>query len=203
MRLQKLLGVWQAAHARLQPLPPQIDGPHHYLALAQTKIVQRGSKLTAHRHRHFRRCSRCGCALVGSEIAQRRVGFVAHSADHGNRRFGHGAHHRFLVKAPQILDRSAPARHDQQVRAWYCSARLQRAKAAHGGCNLVGRTLPLHQHRPHDDMGRKTILQPVQNITNHCAGGRRHHTDDLGCKGQAADIAKQPFGFETLAVLLQ
>ena len=141
-------------------------------------------QLGAHRHRHFRRRGRGRRALVGGKIDQSDVGLVAdrrNQRDHARRR---GAHHDFLVERPQIFQRAAAARHDQQIRARDRAIRRQRIEAVDRGRDLLGRAFALHPHRPHQHPARKAVGQPMQNVADHRAGRRGHHADHLGQIGQ-------------------
>ena len=73
-------------------------------------------QFAAHRHRHFGGRRRRRRALVGGEIDQRDVGLVADRRDQRDHALGRGADHDLLVERPEILQRAAAARDDQQIR---------------------------------------------------------------------------------------
>ena len=37
--------------------------------------------------------------------------------------------------------------------------------------------LALHAHRPHQHLAREAVLEPMQDVADHRAGGRGHHAD--------------------------
>ena len=80
-------------------------------------------KLRPDRHGDLRSRGRSWRATVCRKVDQRRVGLMPDGGDQRDRRIGGGADHFFLVERPQILDRAAAARDDQQV-----GTRLDRAR---------------------------------------------------------------------------
>ena len=92
---------------------------------------------------HLRRAGRCAPAprsrpprsasargRSAAKSHKRGVGLVADRRDDRDRRVGDGADHHLLVERPQILDRAAAARDDQQVRARHRPAGRQPSKPA-------------------------------------------------------------------------
>ena len=130
---------------------------------------------------------------------------MPHGRDHRDRAAGDRAHHRFLVEGPEILDRSAAARDDDEIGARHRPIRRHGVKSAHGGGHLIGRALALHQHRPDDDAGGTAILQPVEDIADHGAGGRGDDADHARQERQRllAIAIEQPFGRERPAPLVK
>ena len=204
MRFEQRLPLWQTVRPCLQPLPAKLHRAQDRPLLARLEIRQRRSQFRAHRHCHF------GCrggrrrAAVRRIIGQSGVGFMPHRADRGDRAIGDGAHHHFLVEAPQILDRTASPRHDDEVGP-IGMALWQGGKPAHRACHLLCRALALHQHRPHDHAARETVCQPVEDIADHRPRGRGNHPDGSRQIGQwpFARRIEQPFRFEPCLGLFQ
>ena len=146
--------------------------------------LDRVAQVGEHRHRQLRRRSRRRRAQVGSEIAQGRVGLMPHGRDDRDRAVRDRAHHHLFVERPQILDRPAAARDDDEIGSRHRAIRGDRIEAAHRRRHLFRRALPLHLDRPDDDMAGAAILQPVQDIADHRAGRRRHHPDRARQIGQ-------------------
>ena len=119
-------------------------------------------------------------AQVGDMVDQRPVGFVADRGDERDRATRRGAHDDFLVEAPQVLERAAPARHDQHVRPRREAAGGERVEPVDRRRHLGRRGLPLHPHRPHQDPNRETVGKPMQNVADDRAGRRGDDADDLG-----------------------
>ena len=95
----------------------------------------------------------CRCTLVGYEIGDGEVDFVAHSADDRYRAGMDGAGHRFLVERPQVFQRAAAAGQDEDI------AVLAFASAAQHGGDFAPGILALDRHRidQHRD-GRETAV---------------------------------------------
>ena len=53
----------------------------------------------------------------------------------------------------------------------------QRIEAVDRRGDFGRRRLALHPHRPHDDVDRESVGEPVQNVADDRAGRRRHHAD--------------------------
>ena len=85
-----------------------------------------------------------GARTSAAKSHRRGVGLVADRGDDRDRRAGDGADHLLLVERPQILDRAAAARDDQQVGRRRASA----LKPATAAAILLGRALALDRHRP-------------------------------------------------------
>ena len=173
--------------------------------LAMPQFAQPRRQFGAHRHRHFGGGGRGRRAAVGGEIDQSGVGLVPDRADQRNRAVGNSADHLLLVERPQILDRPTPARDDDQVGARHRPVLDQPVEPANRRRYLGRRALALDRHRPDDDMGRKTIGQPVQYVANHRSGRRRHHPDHARQIGQGplARFVEQPLGGQGAAALVE
>ena len=94
--------------------------------LARSQRRDRRQQLGAHRHRDFGGGGRRRRAPVGRKIDQRDVGLVADRGNERDHALGRRPHHDLLVERPQVLERAAAARDDDQVRA----AAARRARAA-------------------------------------------------------------------------
>ena len=166
---------------------------------------QVGDQFGAHRHRHLGGGGRRRRALVGGEVDQRDVGLVAdrgNQRDHAVRR---GAHHDLLVERPQILQRAAAARHDDEIGPRDAAALRQRVEAVDRGRDLLGRAVALHLDRPDDDAAREAVGEAVQDVADHGAGRRGDDADHLGQERQQllARRIEQAFGGELLLALLE
>jgi hypothetical protein len=125
---------------------------------------------------------------------------VADGRDDRDRAGGDGAHDLLFVEGPQILDRAAAARDDHQI-----GLVRHPIEAAHGGRDLRRSPLPLHRHRPDDDMAGAAIRQAVKNVANDGAGRRSHHADPARQEGQPllALGIEQAFGGKRPAALVE
>src|ERR1051325_11507266 len=54
-------------------------------------------------------------AMIGSEIGDREIGFVAHCGDYRNRRLANRTRDLFLVESPEISRRATATAHDQHI----------------------------------------------------------------------------------------
>ena len=45
----------------------------------------------------------CGCAYIGGQVSQRRVGFMAYAGDNRQMALGNGTNDGSLIKAPQVF----------------------------------------------------------------------------------------------------
>jgi hypothetical protein len=113
---------------------------------------------------------------------------------------GERAHHLFLVKGPQILDRAAAARDDEKV-----GPARHGVEAAHRRRDLGRGSLPLHRHRPDDDVGRAAIGEAVEDVANDGAGGRGDDADRARQERQPALalLIEQPLRGELAAALVE
>src|SRR5229473_8265503 len=101
-------GAKLVAAAFLAALPAQYRPPRQRRDLDE--------QFAAHRHRHFGGGRRRRRALVGGEVDQRDVGLVADRRDQRDHAVGGGADHDLFVERPQVFQRSAAARDDQEIR---------------------------------------------------------------------------------------
>ena len=115
------------------------------------------------------------------------------------------AHHDLLVERPQILERAAAARDDEQIRPRHRPALGQRVEAVDRGGNLERRALALHLHRPDQHAAREAVGEPVQDVANDRAGRRGDDADHRRQMRQQllARFVEQAFGGEPLLALLE
>ena len=161
---------------------------------------QLGQQIGPHRHGLFG-CSRGRRrAEVGNEIDERRVGLVSHGRNQRNRAGGHGADHDFLVEAPEVFERAAAPRHDDDI-----GLSRHVVEALDCRCDLGGRSLALHPHRPDDDMAGKALVEAMENVADHRTCGRGDDPDDPGQVGNGllALSLEQAFGGELSLALFE
>ena len=133
-------------------------------------------------------------------IDQGGVGLVPDGGDERDRALGRGAHDFLLVERPQIFDRTAAARDDQQV--W---PRLDRRESTNRRGDFARSALALDRDRPQDHASRTPVLQAVENVADHRPRRRGDDADHAREEGQLALAAgvEQSFGGERLAALLE
>ena len=128
---------------------------------------------------------------------------MADRRDQRDHAVGARADHDLLVERPQVFQRTAAARDDQQIGARNPARFRQRVKTADRCRDLFGRAVALHLDRPHQYAARKAVLQAVQDVADHRAGGRGHDADHFRQPGQQllAALGEQAFGRELLLAL--
>ena len=128
---------------------------------------------------------------------------------HGGNQRNFGRRHRagddFLVKAPQILNRTPAARHDDQIGTGQRATGRQRVEPTDRIGDLGRTVLPLNRDGPDQNLAREAVAQPVQNIADHRARGRGHNADDFGQIGDRtfARLIKQTLRRQRLFALFQ
>ena len=130
---------------------------------------------------------------------------MADRRDQRDHALGRRAHHDLLVERPQVLERAAAARDDQQIGPGDAAALRQRVEAADGGGDLLGRAFALHLDRPDDHVAREAVGEPMQDVADHRAGRRGDDADHLRQERQEllARLVEQAFGGELALALLQ
>ena len=138
-------------------------------------------------------------------VDQGPVGLVAHGGDEGNVARGGGAHHRLVIEAPEILQRPAAPRHDDDAGPWDASALGQGVEALDGAGHLRPAGLPLHPHGPDDDAAGKTVGDAVENVADDRARGRGDDANHFGQEGDEllAGGVEEAFAGELAPTLLQ
>ena len=202
---QQLLGVRQRARRGAQLGAAVILGALPAGQRPARLAHQLGDQVGAHRHRHLGGGGRRRRALVGGEVDQGHVGLVADRRDQRDHALGRGAHHDLLVERPQVLQRAAAARDDEQVGPADAAAFRQRVEAADRGGDLLGRAVALHLDRPDDDVAREAVGEAMQDVADHRAGRRGDDADHLGQERQEllARLVEQAFGGELPLALLE
>ncbi len=131
-------------------------------------------------------------ADVGDKIADRNIGFMADGADDRRDTGIDRARHRFLVEAPEVLQRAAATGEDQRVEAAGIG-HFQRADDLRSGfAALYGSRYQGQLHL------RRTAAEYADDVANHRAGRRTDDADALRMRGQRhfAFGTEQAFGAE-------
>src|SRR3546814_19428879 len=89
------------------------------------------------------------------------------------RSLGGGADDNFLVEGPEVLQRAAAARDDEQIRARQPPLLRQGVETADRRGDLLRGALALHQHRPYQHAERKAVGEAVQDVADDGAGDRK------------------------------
>jgi len=197
--------IGPALHYCFQPLARSPCLQRQAGAQPPPAIVEQRHQFGAHRHRHFRRRGRGRRAAVGGEVDQRGVGLMPHRRNQRDRRFGGGAHHNLLIERPQILDRTATTRDDDQIGSRDQPPVLKRAEAADRRRHRLRRRFALDRHRPHQHMRRAAVGQPVEDIADHRPGRRGDDADGARQERQRAlaGLVEQSFGGEHATALVE
>uniref|UniRef100_A0A0N4Z692 Nitrite reductase n=1 Tax=Parastrongyloides trichosuri TaxID=131310 RepID=A0A0N4Z692_PARTI len=85
-----------------------------------------------------------------------------------------------VVERPEVLDRAAAARDDQQVRAGDRPVRRHLVEAADGVGHLAAGGVALNHHRPDDDAAGPALGDAVQDVADHRAGRAGDDADGRG-----------------------
>ena len=168
VRRQAREGATLLGHVAL----PSREGRQQRGAAAVAQPRQDGRELGAVRDRLLGGGAGRRRAHVGGEVGQGHVALVADAHDDRHRRGGHRAHHLLVVERPQVLQRAAAARQDDQVDPRLCVDALQRAHdaARRGGA--------LHDRRREDDVGQRiAAAQDVADVAPDGADRRGHDPD--------------------------
>ena len=202
---QQLIGARQAAGEIGDPAAALLARPRHRLDETALQSQRLCDEIGAHRHRHLGGGGRGRGAAVGGVVDERRVGLVADGGDERDGAGGGGAHHRFVGEGQQVLDRTAAARDDEDVRARDRAAGFERVEAGDGGGDLRRRALPLHGDRPDEDAAREAIGEAVENVADDRADRRGDDADHLRQMRQRlfAGGVEEAFGGEPGAPFLQ
>ena len=81
------------------------------------------------------------------------------------------AHHDLFIERPQVFERAAAARDDEEVGPGDRPNRRQAVEAVDRGGHLLGGAFALHPYRPEQDLTRKAAGEPMQNVADHRTGG--------------------------------
>src|SRR5262249_22968556 len=92
-------------------------------------------------HHQLGGSGRSRSANIGDKIGNGEIAFMAHAGDDGDGAGGNGARDLFLVKGPQILERTAATRENEDV------DKLVPIEVLDGAHDLAGCPFALHAHR--------------------------------------------------------
>ena len=198
---------------RIRQTAAQADQPLRQLAelalrAMEHPVIQLGEamgELGAHRHGKLGGRGRGRRPAIGGVVDQGGVGLMPDRRDQRDHARRRGAHHDLLVERPEILERAAAARDDQQVRARHRARLRQGIEPRDRGGDLLGRELALHHHRPQQHPAREALGQAMQDVPDHGAGRRGDDADHLGQErqGPLAPGIEQALGGELFPPLLE
>ena len=161
-----------------------------------------GDEIGADGQRDLGRTGWRGCATIGGKVDQCPVRLVANGGDKGDGRGGGGAHHGFVIEAPEIFQASTPARDDNEIGT---GERTLPVQPGYSRGDLRAARFALHAHRPYDEVDWKAIAHAVDDVSDHRTGRRRDDTDRArhGGEGTLALLREQPFRRQLRLALLQ
>ena len=116
---QQLIERRQRTAKQIEFLAMAIDVTLPTGMFAGAEIRKRQHQLSTHRYGYFRGSRRCRRTTIRREIDQRDVGLVSDGGYKRNHAGRCSAHHDLFVERPQILERSASPRDDNQVGTRY------------------------------------------------------------------------------------
>ena len=138
-----------------------------------------------------------GARRSAAKSARVTSDLVANPDDHRHRRGDDGAHDRLVVERPQVLERAAAARQDDEVQALdarraRCRARTM-APAAVGPCTMVGeRTSSANGQRRRITLPMSRQTAPTGEVTTPIRHGHRGI-------GRLRALVEEPFGGQARA----
>ena len=125
-------------------------------------------ELLARADDHLRGGGRRGSADIGGEIRDGEVGLMADAGDDGNRAGDNGASDGLFVKSPQVFQRAAAARQDQNV------GKLLAVEIADGLHDFAGSAIALHADGiKHNVQVGEAPLQDAHNVADGGAAAAR------------------------------
>ena len=102
----------------LQPVPGQIGDVRAKACAELTfSVASPLHELTSVWRNERRSRSRRGRSLIGNEVAQRRICFMADSCDNRNFAERYGPHDRFKVERPKIFQRTSATGEQYHIRS--------------------------------------------------------------------------------------
>src|SRR5690606_36081829 len=122
----------QAARGGAQAGATVLQHPRPGARQTALQIAERPAQIGQHRRGDFGRPGRSRRPAVGDEVDEGGVGLVPDGRDYGDAGGSDRARQTLVVEAPQVLDRAAAARDDQQVRAGDRPVRRHLVEAADG-----------------------------------------------------------------------
>ena len=99
--------------------------------------------------------------------------------DKGNFGIRGSAHDDLFIELPEVFQTATAAGDYQHIGARYIAVRLKRVKAVYRGGYLRCGTITLNRDRPHQDVTRKPVVEPMKNIADHSPGRRRYDTNHV------------------------
>ena len=142
---------------------PQRPGQRAAAAAPQRAELLR--QIVAHRDRALGGGRRRRRAQVGDEVGDGEVGLVADRGDHGDAAGEDRARHRLLVERPQVLERAAAARDDDDVDVGDRFQPADRRRDAQRGA------VALHRRGRQQDRDREAAVRDVDDVADDGARG--------------------------------
>ncbi len=151
---------------------------------AVAEIQQRPAQLREIWRRDLGRGARCWRPEIRHEIRDRKINLMPHRRDDRDFRSRDRAGYDLLVEAPEILQRSAAAPHDEHIAA-RISVALRRVELFDGPRDFPLGPPPLHPHREkHRLHPRRAPLEDIEDVLDRRARRRGHNSDDARENGQ-------------------
>ena len=167
-------------------LPTQLHGLRNMLELP-LKALPAWTRLGRRRRGSWR-------APIRSEVGNRHIAFMANTRNHWDRARGYTTSQRFIVKGPQVLDRT-PSPHKQQNITILALVRLPKCLN-----QFLGRRQPLDRCRINDHRNRwHSLAEGCEHIAKGC--GLQGRNDANGPR----QLGQNPLSFlieETLCLEL-
>ena len=147
------------------------------------QIGDEGAQVGQHWRGQFGGARRGRGAPIRDEVDQGGVRLVPHGRDDRDGRRRHDARQALVVEAPQVLDRAAAPRHDQQVGAGDGAVPGHGVEAANGVPDLATGGVALDHDWPDDDPAGPALGDPVQDVANDGAGRAGDNADRARIEG--------------------
>ncbi|EXI84391.1 MAG: hypothetical protein AW11_03867 [Candidatus Accumulibacter regalis] len=143
----------------------------------------------------FGRRRGCRRTLIGGEVSEGEIGFVADSADHRQRAGADRPRHALVIERPEVFHAAAATTDDQHV------AVAALAGAANGVGNLRAGAVALHRRRVDDDAQLRRAAGERRQHVAQCGGLQRGDDADAARKRRQrafAGAGEEPFAVELL-----
>ena len=198
--LHSSLGIRQRPPEQAQAGAALLDAPAHHAPEAQPGALQIVAPLQRVGGDHLRRRGGGRRAPVGDEVRNREVDLVPDAGDQRNRAAMNRACDRFVVEAPQILDRTAPSSEHEHV------ALRSRGDALEHLRDSGRRPAALNGNRVQDCVHAGKA--PPHHGQDVAQGGAGRRGDDPDARGHPGDgllrlVVEEPFVAETLLQRLE